>query len=130
MGALLPLAVVTDYAGLQAAFRNYIETIVLASREAIDDSAGWADGYAGKTLAPNPSKSFGRETLGLFLQGTGLVLIVAQDIAAFNKRRAFLPPRQAEQVRLGHECWLAKKGTAKRAKSKPLKRKRGKAKYE
>jgi hypothetical protein len=124
MGALMPLAIVNDYAGLHAAFRQYIETIDV-SREAIDDSAGWAGGYAGKVLAPSPSKMFGRQSLGDFLQGTGLVLIVAQDLQAFNKRRDFLPPRQTNQVRLGHECWNRKKAKPK-PKSKATRRTRGK----
>jgi hypothetical protein len=122
MGALLPLAIIRDYAGLHAAFRDYIETIDV-SREAIDDSAGWPEGYAGKVLAPFPSRMFGRRSLGDFLQGTGLVLIVAQDLQAFNSRRDFLPPRQSNQVRLGHECWNRKKATPKTAK-------RRKGKYE
>jgi hypothetical protein len=66
---------------------------------------------------------FGRRSLGDFLQGTGLVLIVAQDLQAFNSRRDFLPPRQSNQVRLGHECWNRKKATPKTAK-------RRKGKYE
>jgi hypothetical protein len=124
MGVLRPLAIAQDYVGLHAAFRQYVEMINV-SRETIDDSAGWADGYASKALAPFPMRMLGRETLGPFLQGTGLVLIVAQDIDAFNRRRARLPERQENQVRLGNKSRVEKAATKAKRKS-ATKRREGK----
>ena len=98
MGALRPLAIAKNYAEMQAAFRRYIEEID-TSRATIDHVTGWADGYAGKVLAPDPTRGMGKTTLGLFLESVGLVLIVAQDIDAFDRRRHRLPPRNLSHVR-------------------------------
>ena len=104
MGALQPLAVVQDYPELQAAFRAYAERINVA-RSTIDALVGWADGYAGKTLAAAPSRGIGSGVLGDFLKGMGLVLIVAQDVEQFEQIKHRLPARDERQARDGHPGW-------------------------
>jgi hypothetical protein len=48
------LATVTNYLGLIAALRARIAELGI-SFETVDQVAGWADGYASKVLAPEPS---------------------------------------------------------------------------
>ena len=126
MGALRPLAVARDYAGIHAAFRQYIEDINI-SRALIDYTTGWADGLAGKVLAPKPDKGMGRTTLGPFLEATGLVLIVAQDVDAFDQRRHRLVARQVNQARTGDAHWRSRPRKAnKKPKVKSKCRREGK----
>jgi hypothetical protein len=98
MGALRPLAIARDYAEMHAAFRAHVEQLNI-SRATIDHVTGWADGYAGKTLAPEAIRGMSRATLGPFLQSLGLVLIVAQDVDALARMRYRLPARNLSQVR-------------------------------
>ncbi|MGX4772011.1 hypothetical protein ACWAUC_19750 [Bradyrhizobium guangdongense] len=99
MPALKPLAIARDYEGMHAAFRQYVEQINV-SRATIDDQAGFADGLSGKALSPRPVRCLGRSTLGPFLQSVGLVLVVCQDVAEFERRRHRLPERDSRQVRM------------------------------
>ncbi|MGY4624577.1 hypothetical protein [Bradyrhizobium sp. USDA 4486] len=101
MPALRPIAIARDYSGIHAAFRSYVEEINL-SRPALDDLVGWAAGYSSKVLAPEPMKSLTSRTLGEFMQATGLVLVVAQDVEEFARRQKRFTSRQSYQVRLNH----------------------------
>jgi hypothetical protein len=49
------------------------------THETIDDIAGWAAGYGGKILAPNPIKNLGWMSLGSLLGTIGTMLIMVED---------------------------------------------------
>jgi hypothetical protein len=49
------------------------------THETIDELAGWAGGYAGKVLAPEPIKNLGWQSLGLLHGVFGTMLIMVED---------------------------------------------------
>lgn len=82
------LAVVEDYDGLHTAIRAWVDEQQV-TREAIDAVSGLQSGYSGKLLAPVPSKTFGRISLGLMLGALGLdlwVMVNTQKLAAVQGR--------------------------------------------
>jgi hypothetical protein len=73
------LATVRDYDQLQQAMRNRADVLNI-SRETIDDLAYLPRGYAGKTLAINPSRRIGANLIGDFLRTLGLKLLIVEDV--------------------------------------------------
>jgi hypothetical protein len=49
------------------------------THEVFDEIAGWADGYAGKLLAPEPIKNLGWMSLGDALKTLAIKLVVVED---------------------------------------------------
>jgi hypothetical protein len=49
------------------------------THEVFDDIAGWAHGYAGKLLAPEPIKNLGWMSLGDALKTLAIKLVVVED---------------------------------------------------
>ena len=49
------------------------------THETIDAIAGWAPGYAGKILAPDPIKNLGWMSLGSLLGTFGTMLLMVED---------------------------------------------------
>jgi hypothetical protein len=118
MPALRTLALARDQSQIQAALRAYAHEINV-SRVTVDEVTGWPGGYCGKVLSPRPVKSLSIKTLGEFMQATGLVLIVAQDVDAFAQRQRLLPQRNPNQARPGTDMrarFAAKKERDARAR--------------
>jgi len=72
------LAVVHDYAGLQAALRERCAKLGI-SRLELDRRAGLAEGHAGKLLGAGQVKRFGHVSLGSVLEVLGLALVVVEQ---------------------------------------------------
>jgi hypothetical protein len=98
MGAELG-RLISDYGALLEAFRERAQELEI-SRVAIDEIAGWADGYASKLLAGEAAKRrkiIGPLSLGLMLGTLGLKMILVEDpeaTARTLKRRAPVDRRQ------------------------------------
>lgn len=85
-----------DYSELQALLRQRAADLGL-TREAIDDLVGLQNGYASKLLAPEPIKRLGAQTIGPFLEGLGLKLVVTVDELALEKHAGRIARSQAEK---------------------------------
>src|SRR5262245_31267559 len=64
--------------GLHAALRDRAEALGV-TRETIDHVSGMASGYAGKLLAPVPTKALGATSLPLMLNVLGVKLLLIED---------------------------------------------------
>jgi hypothetical protein len=63
---------------LLAALRARRDELQL-THERIDDIAGWASGYCGKLMAPEPIKNLGWLSFGLALDSLGVALVMIEN---------------------------------------------------
>jgi hypothetical protein len=96
------LAVVEDYDGLHTAIRAWVDEQQV-TREAIDAVSGLQSGYSGKLLAPVPSKTFGRTSLGLILGALGLDLWVVVNDEKLARVQGRLTKRKRAVLSEGKE---------------------------
>lgn len=73
-----PLAEFNSYGGMIEALRHRKATIGLTDK-AMDQLAGWPDGFTGKVLGPAMVRVFSQTTLGLALQVLGAKLALFED---------------------------------------------------
>jgi hypothetical protein len=87
-----PLAVVTSYDELVAAFRARIAELN-TTYEGVDAVAGLADRHTNKLLCG--LKNYGLVSLGLTLGALGLALVVVSDDEQLERVRSRLPQRRS-----------------------------------
>jgi hypothetical protein len=99
------VATVTDYPGLIAALRSWMQELG-TTMESVDEVCGWQSRHVNKLLAPTMIKTLGRVSMGAVLGALGLKLIVAVDepVLARMKRR------------LAQSRWPAKRAAVHRDK--------------
>src|SRR5215472_17535215 len=77
--------VVHSYDDLHVALRARVEDLAVA-HTAIDERAGWTEGYAGKLLSPAQTRRLGPLSLDAILPTLGLVLVVIEDPEILRRR--------------------------------------------
>ena len=93
----------TDYSALIVAIRDRCDEMALARLE-LDRVAGLASGHAGKLLSKRPVKYLGLTSLGVVLQGLGLILLVVEDPVARDRTLARRTPVDVSNQRPGNSC--------------------------
>lgn len=92
------LFVIKNYCDLHAGLRERAEQLNI-SRIVIDAIGELQEGYAGKLLAPVPSKTLGPKSLGGMLKALGLKLIAVEDQEAMREYADCREPRRGNYVR-------------------------------
>jgi hypothetical protein len=90
------IAVVRDHDELHAALAARADELRV-TRETLDAVSGLQSGYSAKLLAPFPSKKLNRVSLGAMLGTLGLMLIVVEDVEAFQRVKSRLMPAHGAQ---------------------------------
>jgi hypothetical protein len=88
-----------DYSELINGLRDRATALEL-SRLAIDERAGFHDGYAGKLLAAAPARIFGPVSLGPTLETLGLCILLVEDTLATSRTIAKRTPVDASNQRM------------------------------
>lgn len=123
--------VILDYEALQDGFLDRIDDLN-TTLEQIDTNAGFASGNSQKLLTKNPGKpiqrkrdhrtasakrTFGWESLGKMLKGTGLALVLVVDDERFASLKDQLAqrkrPRQPAIAGIAKPAWLFRKNKAR-----------------
>lgn len=126
-----PYRVILDYEALQDGFLDRIDDLN-TTLEQIDTNAGFASGNAQKLLTKNPGqrierkrdhrhasakRSFGWESLGKMLKGTGLALVLVVDDERFAPMKEQLVmrkrPRKQANASSAKPMWLFTKKKAR-----------------
>jgi hypothetical protein len=102
-----PIAAVRSYDDLRRVVADWCESIHMTRAE-LDVEAGLADGHAGKLLARRARKKLSIVSLGRIMAAAGLVLIVARDNEA--PQRKSHASTYASTTRQNH--WRRNRGTA------------------
>lgn len=102
-----PIAAVRSYEDLRRVVADWCERIHMTRAE-LDAEAGLSDGHAGKLLAAHARKKLSIVTLGRVLTAAGLVLIVARDHEAPQRKPN--ASNYASTTRQNH--WRRNRGTA------------------
>lgn len=119
-----PYRIILDYEALQDGFLDRIDDLN-TTLEQIDSNAGFANGNSQKLLTKNPGKriarkrdhrhasakrSFGWESLGKMLKGTGLALVLVVDDERFAPLKEQLQkrarPRKPPNAGIARPTWL------------------------
>ena len=93
-----PIAIVTDYIGLQRVMRERLDALKM-SRLVFEEIADLNEGHASKMLRDPPAKNMGITTLGKLLGGLGLKLLVVEDAEQTAQLRTRITERNEAQVR-------------------------------
>jgi hypothetical protein len=102
-----PIAAVRSYEDLRRVVADWCETIHMTRAE-LDVEAGLADGHAGKLLSSRARKRLSIVSLGRIMAAAGLVLIVARDHEAPQRKPN--ASTYASTTRQNH--WRRNRGTA------------------
>jgi hypothetical protein len=102
-----PIAIVRSYDDLRRVVADWCESIHLTRAE-LDIEADLAEGHAGKLLARRARKKLNIVSLGRIMAAAGLVLIVARDHEA--PQRKSTASTHASTTRQNH--WRRNRGTA------------------
>jgi hypothetical protein len=107
------LATVTDYPGLIAALRSWMQELG-TTMESVDEVCGWQSRHVNKLLAPTMIKTLGRVSMGAVLGALGLKLIVAVDepVLARMKRRLAQSRWPAKRVAVHRDKLMAEAAAA------------------
>lgn len=128
--------VITDYEALQDGFLDRIDDLN-TTLEQIDMSGGFTKGNAQKLLTKIPGKmrsdrpntpsrrTFGWESLGKMLKGTGLALVLVVDDERFTETKEQLAkrtrPRLPTNVSMKRPSWLFTKKNARNMRALGIK---------